>query len=166
MPCDRVGSAASSKATSPTRSDLSSAPGSLPVRGWEAVRRHVLSASSLLVHGSWAYSGRRYGILKVARRVVAQSTPSPVPQARRISKRATHLAFGEGAYWLLFTIPSPPRDPGRWLAEMLLLTLRTREPHDKCIPSTCQLRRAVMRSSKRRASLALLTQPLTAQSLI
>lgn len=158
--CRAIGSEVQLQARQPRQpgSDLSNPPawhrGPFQSEGWEAVRRHVLSALDAWQPGLLRTA---VGILVVARRAVARSTPSPRPlHARRISKRETDLALvGKGAYWLLFTIPSPTPGP-RTLARRdgSCLHWRTRETHDKCIPSACQLGRAVMRSSKRRASLA------------
>lgn len=160
--CRAIGSEVQLQARQPRRPDLicptpSMAPRSLPVRrvGSGAETCPVCCTWSLLVHGSSrAYSGRRSGSWPLRGGRSPEVHPAPSLHARRISKRETDLAL-KGAYWLLFTIPSPTPGP-RTLArgDGYCLHWPTRETHDKCIPSACQLRRAVMRSSKRRASLA------------
>lgn len=158
--CRAIGSEVQLQARQPRRpgSDLSNPPawhrGPFQSEGWEAVRRHVLVCTRCMAAGLTQDGGRDLGRCE-ARRSPKYTQPRPL-HARRISKRETDLALvGKGAYWLLFTIPSPTPGP-RTLARRdgSCLHWRTRETHDKCIPSACQLGRAVMRSSKRRASLA------------
>jgi hypothetical protein len=122
--CRAIGSeAASSKATSPTRSDLSNhqhgtwVPSSQREGSGAETCPVCLESACAWQPGLLRTS---VGILDVARHVVAQSTPSPVLQARRIPKRETHLAVGKGRALTVIHNPVTTQVPGRWLAEIAI----------------------------------------------
>lgn len=100
------------------------------------MRRHVLSAA-LGVCLCMAAAGLTQGGGRDLGRCEAGGPPKytqpPSLHARRISKRETDLAL-KGAYWLLFTIPSPTpgsQDAGsrRWLLLTLVDQGNTRQVH-------------------------------------
>lgn len=123
--CRAIGSEVQLQARQPRRpgSDLSNPPawhrGPFQSEGWEAVRRHVLSALDAWQPGLLRTA---VGILVVARRAVARSTPSPVPSTPVAypSERRIWPLLGRARTGCYSQSRHQPRVPGRWLAEMAL----------------------------------------------